>query len=332
MSNVKWIKLCTDVFDDEKIILIDALPECDGVLVIWFKLLCLAGKQNNGGVFMLNDKIAYTDEMLATIFRRPVNTVRLALKTFEDFGMIEIINNTITIPNWDKHQNLQQLEKAREQTRKRVAKYREKQKLKTLNELTGICVYCGRTGANTRDHIIPRSKGGTDAPENIVECCQECNSAKCDRELADFLNNSVHLRTVGADIDGILANPKLNKYVDFDGGKFISIGNALRNKKITATDKKRKEEEKIRKEKEEDVVVATTDGGDEIKKLAMFGGKFAGVMLTEEQNEILLNLFDLPTYDYYLSKLSKSIAAGGKYNGHYKTIMKWYNEDRAVTS
>ena len=129
MADVKWIKLCTDVFDDEKIILIDALPDRDGVLVIWFKLLCLAGKQNNGGVFMLNDKIAYTDEMLATIFRRPVNVVRLALQTFEQFGMIEIINNTITIPNWDKHQNLQQLEKAREQTRKRVAKHRAKQKL-----------------------------------------------------------------------------------------------------------------------------------------------------------------------------------------------------------
>ena len=134
MADVKWIKLCTDVFDDEKIVLIDALPDRDGVLVIWFKLLCMAGKQNNGGVFMLNDKIAYTDEMLATIFRRPLNTVRLALKTFESFGMIEIINNTITIPNWEKHQNLQQLEKAREQTRKRVAKYREKQKLLTAGE------------------------------------------------------------------------------------------------------------------------------------------------------------------------------------------------------
>ena len=129
MADVKWIKLCTDVFDDEKIILIDALPERDGVLVIWFKLLCMAGKQNNGGVFMLNDKIAYTDEMLATIFRRPVNVVRLALQTFEQFGMIEIINNTITIPNWEKHQNLKQLQQAKEKTRKRVAKHREKQKL-----------------------------------------------------------------------------------------------------------------------------------------------------------------------------------------------------------
>ena len=128
MADVKWIKIVTDVFDDEKILLIDNLPERDGIIVIWFKMLCLAGKQNNGGVFMLNDKIAYTDEMLATIFRRPINTVRLALNTFEQFGMIEIINDIITIPNWDKHQSLDKLEQAREKARKRVAKHREKQK------------------------------------------------------------------------------------------------------------------------------------------------------------------------------------------------------------
>jgi hypothetical protein len=67
--------------------------------------------------------------MFATIFRRPLNTVRLALKTFEQFGMIEIINDTITIPNWEKHQKLDALEASREATKTRVARYREKQKM-----------------------------------------------------------------------------------------------------------------------------------------------------------------------------------------------------------
>lgn len=117
MAEVKWIKIMTDIFDDDKILLIDGLPERDGIIVIWFKLLCMAGKQNNGGVFLLNDKIAYTDEMLATIFRRPISTVRLALQTFEQFGMIELINNTITIPNWNKHQSLDAYEKKKERDR-----------------------------------------------------------------------------------------------------------------------------------------------------------------------------------------------------------------------
>lgn len=129
MAEVKWIKIVTDIFDDEKMLLIESLPSADSIIVIWFKLLCLAGKNNNSGVFMLNDRIAYTDEMLATIFRRDVNTVRLALKTFEMYGMVEIINDVITIPNWSKHQTLDQLEERKEYMKGYMKKYREKQKM-----------------------------------------------------------------------------------------------------------------------------------------------------------------------------------------------------------
>lgn len=129
MADVKWIKIVTDIFDDEKILLIESMPEADAVIVIWFKLLTLAGKINNGGVLMFNDKLPYTDEMLATIFRRPVNTVRLAIKTFENFGMVEVINNTITIPNWSKHQTLDQLEERKEYMKNYMREYRDKQKL-----------------------------------------------------------------------------------------------------------------------------------------------------------------------------------------------------------
>lgn len=129
MSDVKWIKIVTDIFDDEKILLIESMPEADAIIVIWFKLLTLSGKINNGGVLMFNDKLPYTDEMLATIFRRPINTVRLAIKTFENFGMVEVINNTITIPNWSKHQTLDQLEERKEYMKNYMREYRDKQKL-----------------------------------------------------------------------------------------------------------------------------------------------------------------------------------------------------------
>lgn len=127
--DIKWIKITTDIFDDEKILLIESLPEADAIIVIWFKLLCLAGKQNNSGVFLMNDRFAYTDKMLATIFRRKESTVQLALQTFEQFGMVEIVDGVITIPNWEKHQNIDGMEKIREQNRLRVARHREKQKL-----------------------------------------------------------------------------------------------------------------------------------------------------------------------------------------------------------
>lgn len=128
MADVKWIKIATGVFDDEKIMLLESLPASDSIIVIWFKLLVLAGKQNNSGVFMLNDRLAYTDEMLATIFRRDVGTVKLALQAFEGFGMIEIIEGVITIPNWGKHQSLDSLENKKEYQKNYMREYRQKQK------------------------------------------------------------------------------------------------------------------------------------------------------------------------------------------------------------
>lgn len=128
-SDVKWIKITTDIFDDEKVLMIESMPSSDSIIVIWFKLLVLAGKQNNSGVFIMNNRIAYTDEMLASIFRRDIGLVRLALATFEQFGMIEIVDDVITIPNWGKHQTLDSYEKKKERDRIYQAKRRANQKL-----------------------------------------------------------------------------------------------------------------------------------------------------------------------------------------------------------
>ena len=128
MSDVKWIKISTNTFDDEKILLIESLPKADSILVIWFKLLCLAGKTNNSGVFVLNDAIPYTVEMLSKVFRRKKSTVENALKVFREFGMIEVVDDVITIPKWGKHQSLDSLELKREYMKEYMKDYREKQK------------------------------------------------------------------------------------------------------------------------------------------------------------------------------------------------------------
>ena len=128
MADVKWIKITTDIFDDEKILLIESLPDPYAIITCWFKLLCLAGKQNNSGVFMMG-RIAYTDKMLATIFRMNEATVKMALNTFEQFGMVEIVDGVITIPNWNKHQSLDAYEKKKAYDRKYRMEQREKQRL-----------------------------------------------------------------------------------------------------------------------------------------------------------------------------------------------------------
>ena len=128
MSEVKWIKITTDIFDDEKILLIESLPDAYAIIVVWFKLLCLAGKMNNSGVFIMNNQLAYTDKMLATIFRMKETTVKYALQTFEQFGMVSIIDGVITIPNWNKHQSLDSYEKKKQRDREYQERRRTEQK------------------------------------------------------------------------------------------------------------------------------------------------------------------------------------------------------------
>lgn len=180
MSNVRWIKIVVDIFNDEKILLIESMPEADSLIVIWFKILCMAGKTNNGGVMMLNDKIAYTDEMLATIFRRPINTVRLALKTFENLGMILIINDTITIPNWSKHQSLEQLKNRTEYMREYMQKYRKEQALLAL----------GEKPVNKKVNSKANSKLKVNTLEREEELEIELDK-KIYREVIDYLNMKV---------------------------------------------------------------------------------------------------------------------------------------------
>ena len=128
MADVKWIKITTDIFDDEKVLLIESLPDAYAIITVWFKLLCLAGKQNNSGVFMMNNQIPYTDKMLATIFRMKEATVTMALQTFEQFGMVEIIDGVITIPNWNRHQSLDAYEKKKARDRLYQAERRAAQR------------------------------------------------------------------------------------------------------------------------------------------------------------------------------------------------------------
>lgn len=42
------------------------------------------------------------------------------------------------------------------------------------------CAYCGKA-ATTIDHVMPRSRGGSDSWENLVACCLRCNNVKGDR-------------------------------------------------------------------------------------------------------------------------------------------------------
>jgi predicted phage replisome organizer len=315
MAEIKWIKLCTDVFDDEKIMLIESMPEADSIIVIWFKLLCFAGKQNNGGVFMLNDRMLYNDEMLAAIFRRPINLVRLALTTFENFGMVEIINNAYTIPNWEKHQNVDKMDEIREYNR---LKQQESRARRRLLKQSNVCQYCGGE-ATGYDHIVAKFNGGTDDDANLIPCCKRCNSSKRDKNVLDFLNLNIQ----EINLETVCKNEKLAKFVRYNGKYFVSVNDSqLTCQPCQDIDKegdKEKESHSFTLSREE-------------TKLKFMGGTLGQgvVMLSDEQMDDLLDKLTIDEFNKYVGIVAECELNGKPYKKktHYQAILDMVAKDR----
>lgn len=118
------------MFQSPKIQIIASMPEGDAILLIWVRLLCLAGQVNDGGKIYLAEDVPYTDEMLSTVFGKPVTIIRLAIETFRKFRMVEFLEDgVLSLCNWEKYQSEDKLAEIREQTRERVRKCRERKQL-----------------------------------------------------------------------------------------------------------------------------------------------------------------------------------------------------------
>lgn len=218
MSEIKWIKITTDIFDDEKMCLIDALPDRDAIIVIWIKLITLAGKLNRKGVLAISKNIVYTDEMLAQTFHRPLNTVRMALEVFENFGMVEKIDGVIMLPNWEKHQNIDGMEKIKEQNRNRAARHRKKQKLLAQNNESNVI---SNVISNVTDNVTVTDDNAIDKElDKDIDIEIINNKVMTSSSLSENLKNSgIHLTAK--------AHQQLLDYVGLDGMSFDMLNCAI---------------------------------------------------------------------------------------------------------
>lgn len=133
MADVKWIKLSVGLPGSRKLKQIRRLPEGDSIALLWVFLLCLAGEVNEDGLIYFTPEIPYTDEMLAEEFNMDVNIIRIGLKTFQNFGMLEIVDDIIRLDSWEKWQSTDRLAELREYNR--LAKQRSRAKQKALPDV-----------------------------------------------------------------------------------------------------------------------------------------------------------------------------------------------------
>jgi predicted phage replisome organizer len=116
------------MFDNRKIRHLRRLPEGNNIVLIWVMLLTMAGRCNSNGMIFLTENIPYTPKMLADELDFEENTVKLALTVLEQLDMVVINQGYFAIAGWNEHQNVEGLDKIREQNRIRQKKWYDKQK------------------------------------------------------------------------------------------------------------------------------------------------------------------------------------------------------------
>jgi len=88
---------------------------------------------------------------------------------------------------------------ARRRTIESESNFTSKDWLNLMQLWNWKCAYCGiklGRGNRSTDHIIPISRGGENKQDNIVPCCQSCNSRKNDRLLSEWLKPDVYAQVI----------------------------------------------------------------------------------------------------------------------------------------
>ena len=132
MSEVKWVRLSTDFYNNRKIKYVRRTTNGNDIALIWIMFIALAGRSNAGGLLCITKDLPYTVDMLVDELSFKKATINAAISIFESLEMIHRTEDGgIYITNWEKHQNEEKLSKIREQTKERVARSRAKKKTET---------------------------------------------------------------------------------------------------------------------------------------------------------------------------------------------------------
>lgn len=236
-SDVKWIKMIVGMFDGGsfkriKRAKIGGESFRDKLTAVWFELMDFAGKCNHGGAFVEANEIAFKDlSDIAIMLDRETEELELCMSFFIREGMVEIVDDVYCLTNWSIYQNKEGLDKIREQTRMRVAKHRENQKLLACNVTSNVTVtQCNATEEDKEEDKRVFSKENTRKKPAKNKFGEFGNVRLTDDEYSDLAG------TYGEDLrDKAIAF--LDEYVEEKGYKSKSHNLAIRRWVIDAVSK-----------------------------------------------------------------------------------------------
>ena len=218
MPDVKWIKITTDMFDNRKIKHIRKLPEGNNIVLIWVMLLTMAGKCNAGGMIFLTENIPYTTKMLADELDFEENVVIVALKALEEFGMIYTNENVLAISGWDEHQNIEGMEKIREQNRQRQARFKTKQKLLLGNVTDNVISRYGNATEEEKERDKDKEKEKIQYNVVIDDYNRICSNLPKVTALSDARKKAIKARINKYGCDGVMKAFRKASESDFLNG------------------------------------------------------------------------------------------------------------------
>ena len=134
MADVKWIKLNVGMFDGNsfkriKKAKIGGESFRDKLTAVWFELMDFAGKCNANGYLIESPEIPFSSiDDIAIIIDRETEELNLCMQYFISNRMITVIDDVYMLTNWEKYQNVEGLEKIREQNRIRQKKWYDNKK------------------------------------------------------------------------------------------------------------------------------------------------------------------------------------------------------------
>lgn len=195
-----WFKVSADVFDSEKIKILRADTKIgDSLALMWFFLLALARKKNDGGYVYATEGVAYTPKTLAAVGGFKPKIAETALEVFRQYNMIDIEENGyIYIVGWSEYQNAEELSKLKERERckeaMRVKRQRERESKTRNNDVTNTDVTDKNKSKNKKENKSKSNNNNFSSgcyDKNAAVTCNSYENVTSDNNPVAFWNQNV---------------------------------------------------------------------------------------------------------------------------------------------
>ena len=319
---LKWIKLKTDIFTSDKMLLLETYEDGLYYQMIWLKLLCLAGRKENHGIFMMRDGRGYTAPMLSHILSVDTDILDDALSVFEELCMISNDGGIIKILGWREHQEdyfdddepqYSEEERLKRMNRERVRNYRRRQK--QINEPTET-----EEGNERNDEAVTDSITGNDYTITPSITCNDLSITES-LPLININNRTEQNKEEHTSLrEEREKNKKEETVTENDNGENLSFSHEERDFENSFSLNDAVYDTAV--DKDEEIQMPSPSPPSPLGKKEPFGA-FDNVFLSDTEYNAFREKFP-EDYADRIDELSIYLATSGKeYKNHYATLLSF---------